>query len=120
MREIKFRAWIKSLKKWYGEDIRWFPLKALSNEDNCAEDIEFMQFTGLKDKNGKEIYEGDLLIHDGNRDCRFEVFYNPDIASFSICRHHYSNSQCGGFTPAINSPRLEVIGNIYENPELLK
>jgi hypothetical protein len=61
MREIKFRAWIKSEKRWYGDDIKWFPLRVLNNEENCADDLEFTQFTGLLDKNGKEIYEGDIV-----------------------------------------------------------
>lgn len=58
MREIKFRCWMKKADKWYPHnDLKWFPLRSLVNEDNCSKNLIFNQYTGLKDKNGKEIYE---------------------------------------------------------------
>ena len=121
MREIKFRAWDRVLK-------RMLIPKFIGNGNNfCSDDlmavtgvIDLMQFTGLKDKNGNPIYEGDLLIHDGDKEAMFEVFYNDHLASFSISRVHYKGSRCGGMIPPIGSPYLEIIGNLYESPELLK
>lgn len=79
-------------------------------EANLA-DLIPLQYTGLKDKNGKEIYEGDILRTD-NVEIEY-VEYFPAYASF--CRvyqnHVYEINDNGNY---------EVIGNIYENPELLR
>ena len=98
MREIKFRAWSKE-KKVMIEDIH-VP-KAQKDMGHIV-----MQFTGLKDKNGKEIYEGDIIEDDWHlkKEYRFmEVKFPLDFIHINECKSH-----------------MEVIGNIYENPELLK
>jgi len=77
-----------------------------------------MQYTGLKDKNGKEIYEGDILSFgnwsDTKKPCLFKVYWNAESASFDTwdLRHNKWGGQLDAFS--------EVIGNIYENPELLE
>ena len=69
-----------------------------------------MQFTGLKDKNGKEIYEGDVVRYSANKEEHIsEVVY---IESFFGVEKH--TGILSSFYP------IEIIGNIYENPELLK
>jgi hypothetical protein len=101
MREIKFRAWDKEAKKfWWWEDLKtktanFFELNFL----------DVQQYTGLLDKNGKEIYEGDVLqypsFEHGSR--IFEVMDAMKDYRWLVDVINYS----------------EIIGNIYENKELL-
>lgn len=96
MREIKFRAW-DGKTMW----------ESISDLDT---DWTLMQFTGLKDKNGKEIYEGDYLT------CRHRdegaVEWRDDMAAFS-----WEPGQNWGEIE-VNFCEIEVIGNIYENPNM--
>ena len=121
MKEIKFRAWDKNTKIMIPWDhlvksiisfrtFRW----ALVSEN--SENIELMQYTGLKDKNGIEIYEGDILFHplQGKR----KVFYpySETVASYGL-----RNVDNGMGSTLQDAHRVwEIIGNIYENPELLE
>lgn len=113
-REIKFRAKETSGKDWcYGimhnEGINLFPVSV---------DMETIgQFTGRNDKNGKEIYEGDILRHlNGNT---FQVLYSNRTTSFILIS--ISHKEVGldlGIYDTENC--FEVIGNIYDNKELLE
>lgn len=74
------------------------------------------QFTGLLDKNGKEIYEGDIIK---GFDITIEVWYSEDKACFIAEMKEPQNDMVdilGGYDTA----RMEIIGNIYDNPELIK
>lgn len=82
-------------------------------------DFEIMQYTGLKDKNGKEVFEGDIICKNPN--FKFTVVWKDNWAKFCL----YANFLVKGavkktaFMSIQQVQRMEIIGNIYENPELL-
>lgn len=121
MREIKFRCFDLQNKKFVeGDILRDYVLGEMLDDVSC----EVSQFTGLKDKNGKEIYEGDILdlSLDEKSVLRCEIVYQAP----SFCRKwHDANTihlrQREIEPMAWNTHILyKVIGNIYENPELLE
>jgi hypothetical protein len=138
MREIKFRAWDKITKRIY--NVRMIDFDANGKPDwirlidwvQISEDTwdydfpekrfdeyELMQYTGLKDKNGKEIFEGDIL--------QFE-FEGENILTCPVSwEKNLSMWKCGISLVTIlpedlfvENTTYEIVGNIYENPELLK
>lgn len=106
-REIKFRTWNFPTKRMY----YWGTLQQINQTDKRnieAEHNRFMQYTGLKDKNGKEAYEGDIL----NFDYPMEIIW--DMGSW-VVKAKKGSSLLYGYVH-----EGEVIGNIYENKDLLK
>lgn len=102
MREIKFRAWDKIQNLMLEHDeIADFTIKEIETQKDC---VVLMQYTGLKDKNGKEIYEGSI-VNDGA--------YIEFVGGRFICQY-----QDGSFEDLMGI-RDEVIGNIYEHKHLL-
>ena len=137
MREIKFKAWDKK-KKEIGV-LTSNALKELLLNDcfnALQEDYELMQFTGLKDRNGKEIYEGDILMYRNNMSVKnpgvpFDSYHKVCFGEYDFGEYEDQEDGYGWYiqdvdvenygsslTP-ISSDMYEVIGNIYENPELI-
>lgn len=121
-REIKFRAWKKenspemihivSSIDWANKDISFrYRLNSWTFRDDkeSLDNIILMQYTGLKDKNGVEIYEGDIIVWEYSEKPQ-EVFWDNSICGFSTKHYHLWRTV----------KKVKVIGNIYENPELLE
>ena len=128
MRTIKFRAWHKARKEmynvhgWHSEFVFKDTMDGIGTEGNPdrIEEVEIMQFTGLHDKNRREIYEGDVV----RVDC------SPVIGSFEdgVYVVAYILPDCAYCLESVDKKSAiqfnecyvyEVIGNIHENPELL-
>jgi uncharacterized phage protein (TIGR01671 family) len=149
MREIKFRAWDKEYKTItkvllinfergallqglpVGEELEYlnhengdYTILVAGQRFRDFDKIELMQFVGLKDKNGKEIYEGDILLCDNDGEqYKTEIRWSdggliaemPDGADYDLSLIGWVIEEltcCNG--------SVEIIGNVYKNPELLK
>jgi uncharacterized phage protein (TIGR01671 family) len=125
MRDIKFRAWDKITNTmcviwdigWKGwdspdESINYVRIETDGTVDRMENEVVLMQYTGLKDKNGKEIYEGDILDEKSNS--QFKVVWRDVDCGF-----------CADFGDTLDynlrdlARFFEVAGNIYENKDLL-
>jgi len=135
--EHKFRAWAVNEKQWIDEDelhllipffsgyeiTQDYPHAYVLMEDTCDPgddgiekvlEIKWCQFTGCKDKNGKEIYDGDIVHH---RDPG-GVMSHPGETVFQVKQEESARYLSFGCLAGKNEYDIEVIGNIYENPEL--
>ena len=118
-REIKFRAWDKHHNSMeYINDLYWFEENGIHdfNDDNYI----FMQNTGLKDKNGKEIYDSDIVkvTWGSGKIVFYEVKYCGSLG------YHYlrdtKNKEDDDIICIYDYSQMDVIGNIFDNPELSK
>jgi uncharacterized phage protein (TIGR01671 family) len=131
-REIKFQAWVPDIGQMVqvaeidlvNGVVSWYTSEAeimarIPDADAFLDRVKLRQFTGLRDKNGKEIYEGDIVrakngVQIGTviwveSDCKYVVRWTKDNPTKMVYDSNMSSAQWG-----------EVIGNIYENPELLE
>ena len=135
MREIKFRAWDKRRKKWLEPHYVDISCAGVISKvtvhrgyeiasDRNLDFIELMQYTGLKDKNGKEIYEGDIIeIRGQNYKYIAEIIWDDEKAGYDLKEINTSIPDYLLNMPELFVDRIsqiKVIGNIYENPELLE
>lgn len=143
MREIKFRCWDKKSKKmrqvteivfntgFYMESndnsVKLIWVKGQDIIENKEiqiqreKDFILMQYTGLKDKNGKEIYEGDILENIFTNYKDIELFREKYIIKQNICGWELRNVKKPKQHRTFQIlSKCEVIGNIYDNPELLE
>lgn len=129
MRKIKFRAWAKLYNKMYcpilGIDWETNTIILTHKEAHAFDHVELMQFTGLYDKNGKEIWEGDCFKtsdqHGYSSNCIAEVIFmdgcfivhihRSDLIQIFKCLDRYLEQYVDS---------TEIIGNVYENPELME
>ena len=124
----KFRAWLKKEQKMDNEidHISWLEDELYCIGDGItymvlAEDLVLMQSTGLKDKNGKEIFEGDILAVEADDGVIIlKVSWDDEHALFVIKTKKFNEETALAELVDDNSYPFEVIGNIYENPELLE
>ena len=121
MRELKFRAWSKSKNKFWNPDF-------IDCDGQCwdtnhvhetlpTDDYILMQFTGLRDKNGKDIYDGDILNQYPGFGCEWNK--RMGVVKYQFASFWFDMG-AQAFTLDDHDCRFEIIGNIYENHELIK
>jgi uncharacterized phage protein (TIGR01671 family) len=128
---VKYKVWSKIYGKWLQDDYTVYldpdGEVYLIGENysyghmtskRITDDVEIARYTGLKDRNGKEIYEGDILQYEGSRKQAGKVIFETGMYKALWIK----NCPFGGNYESLLykvAHTCEVIGNIYENPELL-
>ncbi|AMR06497.1 YopX family protein [Bacillus thuringiensis] len=120
MRKNKFRAWHKEKKCWIALHNNGYSFNPNNGQIyyeglNISSRIDLMQYTGLKDKDGKEIYEGDIVRFSGYVNAIGVIRYNERLGVYQAVYKNSSWLICKE-----SGVEQQVIGNIYENPELVK
>ncbi len=125
MREILFRAKTKATKEWtYGHYAKQYDVPQIyaGNGHECIYEDTLCQYTGLTDKNGTKIFEGDVVrisedYYDGIHYSGNEVYYSDGAFCVEYETPEYDVTSIGFLVR--EGVEVEVIGNIYDNPELI-
>ena len=115
MREIKFRMWLNKTKEMKQVSIQPLPQWSIETVGHL------MQYTGLKDKNGKEVFEGDIAMYPKvHEDDQYlgKVVYDNDLAAYTVEQSNGGWNYLYEFI--VENKTVHFDKNIYENPELLK
>jgi uncharacterized phage protein (TIGR01671 family) len=124
-REIKFRAWNKRNQNWLNSEIMIdcdglvYDCDSHYLSELDQSEIELVQFTGLLDRNGKEIFENDIIkiIMTNCRTLKFEIFI--DLVYWSKTDAMFCLKKLSRNMLTLQTQNVEIIGNVYQNPELL-
>ena len=128
MRKIKFRAWLKEDKKMVNVETMDFTDKSIQYLEKSEfinayllrrvsfDDVKLMQYTEIKDKNGKEIYENDLISC--NKHKNIVVFFEGGCFKVKYLRNSTTTITCT-LNSFLEKYKCKISGNIYEPPELL-
>lgn len=125
MRELKFRLWDDNTKRWVsrGESVEIAFSQSFPESIKAEANFYLEQYTGLTDKNGKEIYEGDIVKFDCGDQTPAEVVYQAGSYFLRATDDGslFYDPEAGKPCPLgwFETWGLEVIGNIHENPELM-
>ena len=129
-RELKFRVWSVDKNRWikrsshYNDRYSFGYLDEDSltvRKESCGEflyrcdNMTIQQFTGLLDKDNKEVYEGDIVTYTLGKD-----YFFVDYVIFECYGFRLASLDNKGSTPLNDLPNLKIIGNIFENPELIQ
>ena len=125
---VRYRAWDNWRKKMSVVDRIYIDTKGVRLYDDFGEYwrdfrvVELMQSTGLKDKNGKEIFEGDVVQFEDCSEASDFLYINTGIIEWCQGGFHVTNRDSVLMEDLLDGDSLDVtiIGNIYENPELLE
>ena len=121
MREFKFRAWSKETNEMITDFSYSYELAFVDGQFNLYRqgaiewvvDSVIMQAIGKEDKNGNTIFEGDIVEYEGEK---YEIVYDKDTASYVL----KEGKEKGWILGGKGWKKVKVVGNVYENPELLE
>lgn len=115
-REIKFRAWKeKMLTGFVILGTNQIAYTHLNEIKTVVNDCVLMQYTGLKDKNGREIYEGDIVINGLSGTWLIQPLENGSMSLLGVCEKYKDRN----FDISALNSNVLIIGNLYENPKLI-